>query len=92
MKILIGIAHAFNPKEGSLYSSQSIEKKESKKKALLNATIGNLTRHNKHQWIHASLGNRGKIVTRKLETNINQELYIRLYVAEGAHLASELPN
>ena len=92
MKVLIGIAHAFNPMKGSAYSSQDINKKESKKRALLSATIGNLSRHNKMQWIHASLGNRGKIVTRQLETNIQQELKIRLYVAKGANLAEELPN
>ena len=62
MKILIGVAHAFNPQEGSEYSSHNTEKKEIKEEALFKATIGNIIRHSQKQWIHASLGNRGKIV------------------------------
>ena len=91
VKILIGVAHAFEPKKNSVYSSQNIKKRESKEKALFNATIGNLIRHNRNQWIHASLGNRGKIVTRQIQTNIDQEIKVRLYVAEGANLARTLP-
>ena len=91
MKVLIGIAHAFTPKENSAYSSQNINKKKDKEKALFKATIGNLIRHNKNQWIHASLGNRGKIVTRQIQTNLSQDIEVRLYVAKGASLANELP-
>ena len=91
MKILVGVAHAFSPKEGSAYSSQNTEKKETKERALFKATIGNIIRHSKKQWVHASLGNRGKIVTRQFETNIDQDLTIRLYVAKGANLAESLP-
>ena len=92
MKILIGIAHTFNPKTASVYSSQDIEKKGLKEKALYEATIGNLTRHNREQWIHASLGKGKEIVTRKVITNLEQEIEIRLYAAKDANLVSSLPD
>ena len=67
MKCLIVIPHIFKPIKGSLYSSQTESKRLSKTKALNEATIGNLNRHNNQHWIHASLGNRKRITTRRLE-------------------------
>ena len=51
-----------------------------------------MTRHNREQWIHASLGKGKEIVTRKIATNLEQEINIRLYAAKDANLVSCLPN
>lgn len=79
MKVLIGIPHIFNPKEGSLYSSEKEEKRLEKKEALNTAIIGNLCRHNKQHWIHASLGLNKQIVTRELSSSMGVDLTIQIY-------------
>lgn len=91
MKVLLAIPHVFAPKEGSLYSSQNEAKRELKQKALLQATIGNLNRHRRKHWIHASLGNRKPVVNRELRTDEGVELTIQLYSPGGASLAKALP-
>ena len=91
MKILIAIPHVFDPKEGSLYSSQNEEKRKLKAKALYKATIGNLDRHSNKHWIHASLGKAQKVVTRELETDRGHDITIHLYTPPHATLANTLP-
>ena len=56
MRVLLAIPHVFAPKEGSLYSSQTESKRDNKTRALQQATVGNLNRHGRRHWIHASLG------------------------------------
>ena len=66
MKVLLAIPHVFQPKTGSLYSSQTEAKRANKCTAIEAATIGNLNRHGEHHWIHASLGNQQPVVTQRL--------------------------
>jgi hypothetical protein len=80
------------PIPGSLYSSQTEAKREIKKKALYQSTIGNLCRLGKAHWIHASLGNNKPVVTRKLITETGVDLNIKLFTPEAASLASLLPS
>ena len=86
MKILITIPHVFSPKPGSLYSSQTETKRESKQKALFETTIGNLNRHRKQHWIHASLGYKKQVVTRQLLTNQEVDLTIQVYTKKEQNL------
>ena len=60
MKVLLAIPHVFAPKAKSLYSSQVEGEREIKKEALYEATVGNLNRHRKRHWIHASLGKKNQ--------------------------------
>ena len=90
MKVLLAIPHVFAPKEGSLYSSQTEAKRSLKREALLQATIGNLNRHRKLHWIHASLGNNQPVVNRQLSSPDGVELTIRLFTPAGASLADGL--
>ena len=92
MKVLLAIPHVFSPKEGSLYSSQTEAKRSLKQQALLQATIGNLNRHRRRHWIHASLGKNQPVVNRELSSPDGVELTIRLFTPPGASLADALPN
>jgi len=91
MKVLLAIPHVFAPKEGSLYSSQTEAKRGIKQEALRQATIGNLNRHRKRYWIHASLGTSQPVVNRKLSNPDGTQLTIRLFTPPEASLADELP-
>ena len=91
MKVLLAIPHVFAPKEGSLYSSQTEAKRGLKQEALLKATIGNLNRHRRRHWIHASLGKGKKVVNRELHTDTGVELTIQLFTPPQASLAGGLP-
>jgi hypothetical protein len=91
MRVLLAIPHVFAPKEGSLYSSQTEAKRGTKRQALLQATGGNLNRHGKGHWIHASLGKGKPVVTRALATSMGVELTLQLYTPGGASLARDLP-
>ena len=91
MKCLIAIPHIFNPKENSNYSSESEQKRETKKRALYEATIGNINRHSTSAWLHASLGKGKKVVTRKIESKIGADITIQLYTDMRTSLANHLP-
>tara|TARA_B100000674_G_scaffold489257_1_gene502914 strand:- start:1816 stop:2694 length:879 start_codon:yes stop_codon:yes gene_type:complete len=91
MKVLLAIPHVFAPKQDSLYSSQTEAKRSLKQEALLQTTIGNLNRHRKRHWIHASLGKSQAVVNRKLSSPDGVELTIRLFTPPGASLANALP-
>lgn len=90
MKVLLSIPHVFNPQKGSLYSSQTEEKREIKTAALQQATIGNLGRHRKRHWIHASLGKGKPIVTREMSCSDGVEIKIQIYTPPSASLAGKL--
>ena len=90
MKVLLAIPHVFQPKAGSLYSSQTEAKRTCKQAAVEAATIGNLNRHSKNHWIHASLGNRQPIVTREMNTNNGLDITIQLFTPAGASLAKNI--
>ena len=62
-----------------------------KQEALYEATIGNLNRHRKQHWIHASLGKGKGIVNRKLKTNNGVEITIQLYTTRNANLTEKIP-
>ena len=51
MRVLLGIPHIFDPKEGSVYSSQNEEKRSIKIRGLQRATTGNILRFNKDAWV-----------------------------------------
>ena len=91
MKILLAIPHVFSPKTRSLYSSQTESKRQLKQEALFNATIGNLNRHRKRHWIHASLGKNQEVVNRELSTQTGAEISIQLFSPPGENLADSLP-
>lgn len=91
MKCLIVIPHVFEPKSGSLYSSQQENKRENKQKALREATIGNISRHGEENYIHASLGKDKKVVTRKIETSNKIDLEIQIYTNMNTSLVQGLP-
>ena len=90
MKVLIAIPHVFFPKQGSLYSSQTEEKRRLKAQALRRSTLENLDRHSERHWIHASLGLARPVVTRELDTQMGVQLDIQVYTPPEASLASEL--
>ena len=90
MKVLLTIPHIFAPCEGSVYSSQTEAKREVKTQALRNATLGNLSRHRRQHWVHASLGRGKPIVTRALTSNLGVELTIQIYTDPVANLLSNL--
>ena len=90
-KCLIVIPHIFEPKENSLYSSQNEGKRAKKKKALINTTIENLSRHNNRNYIHASLGKGKEIVTRELKPNSCIDIWMQVYTKEGSTLANSIP-
>ena len=60
--------------------------------ALREATIGNLERHGKVGYIHASLGNKQKVVTRKLRCNTGIDIKIQLYTNKDASLSHHIEN
>lgn len=91
MKVLLAIPHVFAPKEGSLYSSQTESKRQLKQEALFNATIGNLNRHRKRHWVHASLGIGQQIVNRELNTETGVQLSIQLFSPPRDSLSENLP-
>ena len=90
MKILLGIPHVFSPKEGSVYSSQKESKRDIKRNALYQATLGNLIRHGREHFIHASTGRGGEVITRSLETSEDIDLNIHLYTKPEASLINEI--
>ena len=90
MRVLLTMPHVFDPKEGSLYSSQTEAKREIKTKALQRATIENLMRHGKRHWIHASLGKSKPVVTRELATTKGIDLTIQIYTPPAATLSDTL--
>ncbi|WP_320675984.1 hypothetical protein [Prochlorococcus sp. MIT 1300] len=90
MKVLLTIPHVFAPLKGSLYSSQNELKRGLKTKALHSATVGNIDRHSKRHWIHASLGLGKSIVTRELSTNLGVDIRVEVFTPSKATLASEL--
>lgn len=92
MRVLLTIPHVFAPREGSLYSSQTEAKRSIKSRALEQATIGNLCRHGRANWIHASLGKRKPVVTRQLEAAMGIDLCIHLFTPNTATLADTLPS
>ena len=91
MKVLLAMPHVFAPKEGSLYSSQTESKRQQKQQALLRATIGNLNRHRKRHWIHASLGKSKDVVNRELQTNDGIDLKTLVFTPPEANLVEALP-
>ena len=91
MKVLLAIPHVFAPKEGSLYSSQTESKRQLKQDALFTATIGNLNRHRKRHWVHASLGIGQQVVNRELSTETGAEISIQLFSPPQDTLAGSLP-
>lgn len=92
MRVLLAIPHVFAPRENSLYSSQTEAKRSIKQRALTQATLGNLERHDPRHFIHASLGKGGPIVTRPLLTSMGVDLSIQLFTPESASLAAALPD
>ena len=86
MKILLCIPHVFSPQSGSLYSSQNEAKRETKHKALVQATLGNLNRHSKQHFIHASLGKGKPVVTRALETPTGADIKIQIHTQKNQNL------
>ena len=90
MKVLITIPHVFAPREGSLFSSQTEAKREVKQLALQRATLENLDRHGKRQWVHASLGLAKPVVTREQTCEMGVDLTIQLYTPPEASLAEGL--
>lgn len=91
MKVLLVIPHVFSPRKNSLYSSQTEDKRSMKQEALRAATIGNIERHQTYHSIHASLGPRGPIVTRRSESVMGVNLTIQLFTPSAATLAMGLP-
>lgn len=90
MKILIVVPHVFAPRIGSLYSSQTEDKRETKAKALQAATVQNLNRHSSQYWLHASLGKLKPIVTRKLSLVEQVKIDIQVYTPRVDTLAGSL--
>lgn len=91
MKVLLAMPHVFAPKEGSLYSSQTESKRHQKQQALIQATIGNLNRHQQRHWIHASLGINKNVVNRELQTSDGVDLKILVFTPQEANLIDALP-
>ena len=91
MKVLLTIPHVFAPREGSVYSSQTEAKRSLKTDALRTATHGNLSRHGRRHWIHASLGRGKSIVTRSLESSLGVSLTLQIYTDPQANLLASLP-
>ena len=90
MKVLITIPHIFNPKKGSPYSSQNEEKRQTKVKGLAKASIENMYRHSRRNWVHASLGYKKKIVTRETTGNTGVELTIQVYTKKELNLIDNI--
>ena len=91
MKILLCIPHVFAPKTGSLYSSQTEAKRDTKQKALFEATLGNLSRLSQRHFIHASLGKGQPVVTRPLNTTTGADINIQIFTQKNQNLAGSLP-
>ncbi len=90
MRVLIAIPHVFAPQAGSLYSSQKEEKRETKTRALYQATHGNLIKHGERHFIHASAGKGKEVFTRELKTHYGVDMTIQIYTPESASLAYQL--
>ena len=90
MKVLIVIPHVFHPQKGSLYSSQTEIKRDIKTRALYQATHGNLIRHGKKHFIHASLGKGKEVFTRELLTDQGIDMKIQVYTQKKSTLAIDL--
>ncbi len=91
MKILLGIPHVFSPKKNSLYSSQKESKRKTKEIALEEATIGNINRHKKNHWVHASLGKGKPIITREFTCSVGADITIQVFTHTEASLTNQLP-
>jgi hypothetical protein len=91
MRVLLCIPHVFKPKAGSLYSSENESKREVKSSALMDATIGNISRHSNTFFIHASLGKNRPVITRRQRHEKGIEIYVQIYTTGDASLASGLP-
>ena len=91
MKVLITIPHVFSPKKNSVYSSEKEDKREIKVKGLYEATIGNLSRHSSHHWVHASEGRDGRIFTKKESNNMGVDMTIQVYTNKTESLSKTLP-
>ena len=88
MKVLLGIPHIFDPKEGSVYSSQNEEKRSIKIKGLQRASTGNIRRFSEDAWVHASENNH--IVTKRFKARQYIELHIEIYSINGKSLTQYL--
>jgi hypothetical protein len=91
MRILVCIPHVFKPRSGSLYSSECESKRNIKRDALWDATIGNISRHYQTFFVHASLGKNLPIVTRRQHRHKGAEIEVQIYTPPDASLALELP-
>ena len=91
LKVLLVIPHVFQTKAGSLYSSQTEEKRDCKKKALYEAINNNIGRLGERNWIHASLGKGKPIVTREMEPANGIDLKIQVYTPDKNSLIREIP-
>tara|TARA_B100000700_G_C15022429_1_gene846430 strand:+ start:1459 stop:2328 length:870 start_codon:yes stop_codon:yes gene_type:complete len=87
MKILIAIPHVFNPIQDSNYSSNDQSKKSLKINALINSTQGNLIRHGKNHFVHASKGLYTEVFTRMLESQGGNDIKIQLFTPKAATLS-----
>ncbi|WP_413441527.1 hypothetical protein [Synechococcus sp. MIT S1220] len=90
MRVLLTMPHVFAPRDGSLYSSQTAEKRPRKLAALREATIGNLLRLGQRHWIHASLGLKQSVVTRAQECSLGLDLTIHVITPAGQTLVNDL--
>ena len=80
----------FSPRKGRFIHPKR-RKSEAQAGALLKATIGNLNRHRKQHWIHASLGKNQPVVNRELSSPDGAKLTIQLFTPTSASLAGALP-
>ncbi|WP_320675941.1 hypothetical protein [Prochlorococcus sp. MIT 1300] len=87
MRILIGIPHVFRPQEGSRLSSENSEKRALKKKALQEASLGNLDRLRDTQWVHRYENNRWFTLEQSAS---GHEVNLQLHIVEPWSLFEEL--
>tara|TARA_Y100001933_G_scaffold37496_3_gene33048 strand:+ start:187 stop:1059 length:873 start_codon:yes stop_codon:yes gene_type:complete len=90
MNVLLTIPHVFAPKAGSLYSSQTEDKRSVKTAALKTATQENVNRHSPRHYIHASLGLHKPVVTRELQSDMGVNLTIQVFTDPAATLVDQL--
>ena len=77
-------------KRGHYIRQKVLRKKEIKREAVRRTIEENLALHGEEGYIHASLGLRKPVVTRKLKKGGNIDLKIQLYIPESEHLAEGL--
>ena len=78
------------PQKGFTIFFRKYRKKEIKREAVRRIIEENLVLHGAEGYIHASLGHRKPVVTRKLSEGGNIDLKIQLYIPENEHLADGL--